>query len=186
MPLITPAAVIPGRTAMWMKTRRQDGIAYIAYLGKCSSTKTWPRLCRISFTRNNENVMSELFRRKQETIDFFQGFGARIREARLARDFTEREAADAIGITVRRLCRFESGLPFAATTAPWRRLQCGSTSTLRDSSAALVLVHRGVCYSESCRHVMSERLHVRVVEFESHVRHGRDARSDTASGLVLV
>ena len=51
-------------------------------------------------------------RRKQKTIDFFRGFGARIREARLARDFTEREAADAIGITVRRLRRLESGRPF--------------------------------------------------------------------------
>ena len=51
-------------------------------------------------------------RREQERIDFFQGFGARIREVRLARDFTEREAADAIGITVRRLRQLESGQPF--------------------------------------------------------------------------
>jgi transcriptional regulator with XRE-family HTH domain len=49
---------------------------------------------------------------KQERIDFFRGFGARVREVRLARDFTEREAADAIGITVRRLRRLESGQPF--------------------------------------------------------------------------
>ena len=51
-------------------------------------------------------------RRKQERIDFFLGFGARIREARLARDFTEREAAEAIGITVKRLRRLEFGQPF--------------------------------------------------------------------------
>ena len=51
-------------------------------------------------------------RRKQERIDFYLGFGARFREARLARDLTEREAADAIGITVRRLRRLESGQPF--------------------------------------------------------------------------
>jgi transcriptional regulator with XRE-family HTH domain len=49
---------------------------------------------------------------KQERIDFFRGFGARFREARLARGLSEREAADAIGITVRRLRRLESGQPF--------------------------------------------------------------------------
>ena len=46
-------------------------------------------------------------RREQERIDFYLGFGARFREARLARGLTEREAADAIGITVRRLRRLE-------------------------------------------------------------------------------
>jgi transcriptional regulator with XRE-family HTH domain len=49
---------------------------------------------------------------KQERIDFFRGFGARFREARLARGLTEREVAEAIGITVRRLRRLESGQPF--------------------------------------------------------------------------
>ena len=51
-------------------------------------------------------------RRKQKTIDFYLGFGARMREVRLARDFTEREAADAINVDLRRLRQLEFGLPF--------------------------------------------------------------------------
>ena len=56
----------------------------------------------------------ERYERPPQTgrIDFYLGFGARIREARLARDFTEGEAAEAIGITVKRLRRLESGQPF--------------------------------------------------------------------------
>lgn len=50
--------------------------------------------------------------RDKKTIDFYRGFGARIRAARLATGLTEREAAEAIGVTVKRVRQFESGEPF--------------------------------------------------------------------------
>ena len=64
-------------------------------------------------------------RREQERIDFYLGFGARFREARLARGLTEREAADAIGITVRRLRRLEFGQPFRGNYS-----NCSALATL--------------------------------------------------------
>jgi hypothetical protein len=49
---------------------------------------------------------------RTDTIDFYRGFGARIRTARIASGLSVQEAADAIGVSVRRFMRFESGQPF--------------------------------------------------------------------------
>jgi transcriptional regulator with XRE-family HTH domain len=48
----------------------------------------------------------------RDTNGFYQGFGGRIRTARIASGLSVREAADAVGVSVRRFRQFESGQPF--------------------------------------------------------------------------